>query len=577
MTAIRKLPAMLLCIFLLLSTVPASALQGPGLPQTINGGPIIDASIFGNRELYPGETTAIQVVIQNSGVLEGLIGYQTPKPYTISETLTLPLNSGQDDGKINNSSSGDTKNQTDPGNNNCTDKSPTATPAPAAVSTQSTDLSSLSSLSGLSGLSGGVLSTTTQITPLFNDLELNTGAGVDLAATTALGVTATLSTGTAPVEIVSGDCVVGGSLCAGSVSPPFTFILRVDRAARPGVYALPVTVTYKHLADQYDLKSAFGSIESINNYIQDCVTLYVYIVIREAFDLIVTVDSCNNMVPGSDGIVTMKVSNVGGVCAEESVVYLIPSLPGPPQDGSAPQTAALIGASLVLPVQSSQFIGRMDPGDERLLNFKVAISPDAEAGTYPLSALVSYTDAWGQQKSSNVETFGVPVLPEMKFSVDDSPIMIKGGQSDSALLNLTNIGSETARDAVVRMNALDPFVVSYDTAYLGDVKPGDNVSTTFGIKVKSDAVPTTYYVTLEVKYYDDNDDPHVTKIIRKAILVAPPPTILDMVVANWPLVAGLGIVAALGLVYAGRRFANGGKKPPRQEPPQQALLPDDRI
>ena len=92
-------------------------------------------------------------------------------------------------------------------------------------------------------------------------------------------------------------------------------------------------------------------------------------------------------------------------------------------------------------------------------------------------------------------------------------------------LTLVNNGSLPARDAIVRMNALDPFTVSYDTMYLGDVAPGENVTTRYGIKVKPDAVPGDYYVTLEVKYYDSEDDPHVTKIIRKAIVVLPPPTL----------------------------------------------------
>jgi hypothetical protein len=542
---------------------PAVALQGPYLPQTIMGGPIIDASIFGNRELYPGQTAPIQVVIQNGGILEGFIGYETPQPYPVTLTVSLPLDSQVPD-PGNNSSAG----------NNGTDTGSAATPTPTATAQYNSPGSGgipagygLESLAGMSG--GGLVSMTQTVCPPYDDFSVNAGLNIDIAATTALGVTARLSTYGTPVEIVSGDCVVGGSLPAGSVSPPFTFILRVDRGARPGVYALPLTVTYKHLAGEYDLKSAFGGLACYNNYVEDCVTLPIYVVIRDAFDLVVRVAGCENMVPGSDGIVTLKVSNVGGICAGESVVYLIPSLPGPPQDGSPPYTEALLAPSMVLPVQSSQFLGRMDPGDERLLNFKVAISPDAEAGMYPLSALVSYTDAWGQQKSSNVDTFGVPVQPEMRFAAEETPLIIKCGRSCEALLNLTNAGPETANDAVVRVNALDPFVVSYDTAYLGDVEPGDSVNATFGIKVKPDAVPTTYYVTMEVKYYDDKDDPHVTKIIRKAIVVTPPPTLWDNILENWPLAAGIGAVALLGLLYAGRNLLKRrpGNKPPQALPP----------
>lgn len=143
-------------------------------------------------------------------------------------------------------------------------------------------------LEGLAGLEGGgFVSVTQTYSPLYDDFAVNAGPNIDIAATTALGVTARLSTYCAPVEIVSGDCVVGGSLPAGSVSPPFTFILRVDRGARPGIYALPLTVTYKHVAGEYDLRSAFGGFACHNNYVEDCVTLPIYVVIREAFDLVV--------------------------------------------------------------------------------------------------------------------------------------------------------------------------------------------------------------------------------------------------------------------------------------------------
>jgi hypothetical protein len=105
-------------------------------------------------------------------------------------------------------------------------------------------------------------------------------------------------------------------------------------------------------------------------------------------------------------------------------------------------------------------------------------------------------------------------------------------------------------------------VVSYDTLYLGDMAPNQTANTTFGIKVKPDAVPSTYYVTLEVKYYDGNDDPHVTKIIRKAITVLPPPTLLDTLMDNWPLLLGLLAILLIGLIYAGSGYLKRGKKPP---------------
>ncbi len=113
------------------------------------------------------------------------------------------------------------------------------------------------------------------------------------------------------------------------------------------------------------------------------------------------------------------------------------------------------------------------------------------------------------------------------------------------------------------MNALDPFTVSYDTMYLGDVAPGENVTTRYGIKVKPDAVPGEYYVTLEVKYYDSEDDPHVTKIIRKAIVVLPPPTLIETLMENWPLVLGLRRARRPGLAVHGIQMDGEEKKAAR--------------
>jgi hypothetical protein len=384
-----------------------------------------------------------------------------------------------------------------------------------------------------------------------------------------------LSTGSAPVELVSDPHFVVGSLAAGCVFT-MTYIARVSYDAQPGVYALPLTITYKRLADNLELTSAWGPTLTYNNYVEETQTVVVYVVVKQMFNLVVCDVGTDNMVPGGDGIVSVKVCNLGNIEADDAVVYLVPSGIAAPQDYDTSssdggietyddnllQAVSKSVQSMVVPEQSSQFLGRMGPGDEKVVDFKVSISPDAEEGDYPVSAIVSYSDQYDVQKSSNLDTFGVHVEPEMKFATDDSPVNIKSGTTMDVKLNLTNTGPLMAKDAIVRMNALDPFVVSYDTLYLGDMAPNQTANTTFGIKVKPDAVPSTYYVTLEVKYYDGNDDPHVTKIIRKAITVLPPPTLLDTLMDNWPLLLGLLAILLIGLIYAGSGYLKRGKKPP---------------
>jgi hypothetical protein len=217
---------------------------------------------------------------------------------------------------------------------------------------------------------------------------------------------------------------------------------------------------------------------------------------------------------------------------------------------------------MVVPLQNSQYLGDMGPGESRNVTFKVSISKDAEESDFPLTAVVSYHDPWDQLKSSNIKTFGVHVEKEMIFEANPEPVEIKTGGYAVANLNLTNTGSETARHAIVRMNALDPFTVSYDTTYLGDVAPDQTVPAKFGIKVRSDAVPTMYYVTMEVKYYDSHNDPHLTKVITKAIMAEPPPTIWDYIMEYWWLILLLALLIILGAAYFGYKRLKGKKKIP---------------
>lgn len=632
-----KEPGISICFVMLCVFIVSLVSITPRASAYISSTPMIDASIVGNREVYPGQTIPIQVIVQNGGYIESMTGFRTSPPVPV-----MPMPGGQPGIDPNSGNSTSLNNST---NNATRDKHVTSTPTAvppgsevsvsanasngssyarandvfvssdtttAQVQAPGVDLKASTGMAdpgqgfdtinngqyltpsdaeyvngydsgyaggygyggydgfggyGGTGISGGI--------PLgqlpYNDLEWNTATSVPVSATTALGMTCTLSCQDTPIEVISDNHIVYGSLPAGSVTQPMTYFLRVSRDAKPGLYRLPMTVTYKRLADDYDYFAAMGPMSEYHNYVEESKVIYLDIVVREIFDLVVEDVRCENMVPGSEGIITLKVKNIGSITAGESVAYITCPACGPEQDTTniyvngqyQPAQPIQIQQSMLVPVQNSQYLGDMGAGDERVAKFKVSISSDAEEGTYPLSAIVSYTDPWGDLKSSNTKTFGVYVEPEMKFSVDPAPVEIKCGRSGIANLTLTNKGTQMARDAIVRMNALDPFTVSYDTAYLGDVAPGESANTKFGIKVRSDAVPNTYYVTLEVKYYDSHDDPHITRIIRKPITVLPPPTIWEMLMENWPALLGLLILLLIGLTYMiwGRMKGRKGKRP----------------
>jgi hypothetical protein len=507
---------------------------------------VLDATILGNREIYPGQTIAIQVVVQNAGFLQSQSGFFSVPP---------PLN------VIKKAMSATPACTPVPGCNNST---PTATPA--ASSQQA--IANIEGYSGLGSFSSfgfittpnyGIFGPTTgqQIAAFdgfyYDVLQVNTDPDDVVLATTALGLTCALSSANTPIQVISDPHIVYGALPAGATTQPLTFILRVDRGAPAGVYQLPLTMVYKRLSDDLIYSGPFGQLARYNNYVEECQTVLLTVIVKDMFDLVITNINYGNTLPGSDGVIIMSIKNIGSLAVDEAVAYLKPSSIGPPQDITnyygepIPQEPLYVFQGMVVPLQNAQYLGRMGPGSEATVKFKVGISPDAGDGLYPLSVVVSYVDPWGIQKSSNTKTFGVPVMPEMTFSSDEAPVVICCGETGIASINMTNKGPTLAKDAIVRMNALDPFTVSYDTVYLGNVIPGNTSCINFSIKVKNDAIPNTYYVTLEVKYYDENDDPHVTKIIRKPIKVVPQPTLFDKIKENWETYSILGFAGITGL------------------------------
>ena len=601
-TIVRLTPLLLVVALLVQLTIVAT----PPAHAQVTGGPIIDASIYGNIEFYPGQTAPLLLVVQNKGYLQSLSGFKSTEAlYSLGN---LQTSSGEDDssskstsssaefgGSSNTFSSGDisTSNITSVPLENGISASVNNQSSGSVANSDSSWSDSTSATSSESIFSNGAnTNNNIHLIGTVGGIEQNTQSTVPTDSTTALGLVCQLTPGDAPLEIVSGDRGIIGSLEAGQVGggpttlytlsfglyQPFEFWIRIDRDAKPGQYTLPLVCTYKYLVDDYSYASDVGPLVRNKKYVECNVTIPLEIVVKPWFNLAITNVDCTEMVPDTNGYITMTVENLGNLSVTGAVAFLMQPTLGPPQDQASSnyplnyELSSLLAAQtqqpqqvnqpMVVPLQNSQYLGDMGPGDSRNVTFKVSISKDAEESDFPLTAVVSYHDPWDQEKSSNIVTFGAHVEKEMIFDANSEPIQIRVGGSAVANLTLTNTGSETARKAIVRLNALDPFTVSYDTVYLGDVGPGQTVPVRFGIKVRSDAVNTMYYVTLEVKYYDSHDDPHLTKVVTKAIEVLPPPTIWDYLMEYWWLILLLALLILLGLAYfVYTRLKGKGKAP----------------
>jgi hypothetical protein len=100
-----------------------------------------------------------------------------------------------------------------------------------------------------------------------------------------------------------------------------------------------------------------------------------------------------------------------------------------------------------------------------------------------------------------------------------------------------NIGNSTVFNAQARISVIDPFSSDDDTAYLGDMKPGDSATALFSVKTDPGATVKTYSMDSEVGYTDSFHTTYTSDNI---------PVILDVQPSSDSLViAGVVLVVVL--------------------------------
>lgn len=161
------------------------------------------------------------------------------------------------------------------------------------------------------------------------------------------------------------------------------------------------------------------------------------------------------------------------------------------------------------PLSTSASLGTLDPGESATARFKLDVADRAIPQTYPLVYTVEYDDAYDERVTSEERTVSVDVGPEMTIETSGSP-SVAAGSTDTVDVTVRNTGDEVMRDAVARINVNTPFETDDDTAYVGDLAPGESRTVTFAVSVDAGATPKTYTVDTTVKYDNAFDRTVVT-------------------------------------------------------------------
>lgn len=313
---------------------------------------------------------------------------------------------------------------------------------------------------------------------------------------TAKMVKATLLPGDTSLVIKSDPQVIGD--IAGGKTTTVTFQVKVPSDATAGTYNLPLQVNYLYLknAEQYGQDAISYTYREVNK------TLDLPIKIRQNVMLEALSIQGEHLNAGTEGYLVLDIKNAGSEDARDAILKIS-------RNGNSP----------VVPTDSSLFMGEFPAGSSREARFKIAVSRDAEEGSYPLDISCQYSNTEGDTVTSDILTIGVPVGSKVQFSVVSPPSQVKAGEKVVIEVEYQNTGSALARQVQARISAVDPFTSSDDSAYLGDLAPGEKARARYKVNVDSGATAKEYGLDSEIRYRDALDNSAISDTMKVQVRV----------------------------------------------------------
>ena len=278
----------------------------------------------------------------------------------------------------------------------------------------------------------------------------------------------------------------------GGAALPATFNVKVADSAAPGTYTLPLEVTYTYLQDAED----YGDLLRYN-YQKKTETLPLTVRVTPALRVEVLNVQTRSLNVGTEGYVSMTLKNIGHDAADKAVAKV-----------------ARNGASPLIPTDSNAYIGTFAPGETVDVTFKVAVADSAEPQSYPLDIVVAYEDYEGKSTASRPVTIGLPVGGKIDFDVASPTVTLHPGGKSILEVVYRNAGAAKVYSAQARISAVDPFTSSDDTAYLGDLAPGETATARFEVSIDADATLKNYGIDSEIRYRDDLDNSKISDTMK---------------------------------------------------------------
>jgi hypothetical protein len=365
-----------------------------------------------------------------------------------------------------------------------------------------------------------------------------TATGITLVppCTTAIGITANLTSPSSAIDVLGGEASLGTLSRGMSTIQPITFQFYIHEDAEPGTYDLDLKFEYQYLKDVDWLNPGEATPQFEFHWGSRVQQEQISItVVGTYFSAVVT--QTMGIRAGGTGIITADIQNSGA-----SEAYDV--------------TAEIVPGTSISPVGSASFLGDISGNSSVTTQFKVAVSQEAIAKSSSVSILVKYKDDRDIPRQSLL-TVGVMVEGRLDFEVQ--PVQVDGrltpGSERVISIPIVNVGDYAAEDAVARINIVNPFATAPfsttdDTACIGTLQPGESGLAKFKIGVDSDALAKPYALEVQVEYWDSLGNSYTSDTMRATVAVQQPSGLSTTAIV---VISIAGVVVVVVLFTALRR------------------------
>jgi hypothetical protein len=311
------------------------------------------------------------------------------------------------------------------------------------------------------------------------------------------------------------------------------FKAKISSNATAGQYQLPLSIRYQY--PRVIVQEAADVFEFAYNKAED--TLPITVRIKPQVKIEVLEVAPEQLTAGSQGYLNLKIRNNGPENGEMATVKLIRS-----------------GNSPVIPADSTIFIGSFPKGGIIECRYKVSISKDATNQTYPVDVAVSYTNREGTMVTSSTETIGVPIKSKTAFTITSQTSEVPKGGSSTIEVQYRNIGCVTAWNAQARISPHNPITINDNTAYLGDLAPGETAVARYAVEADAAAEPMEYTFDSTIRFRDAQGSSQESDVMPVQIAIIPAASGISAIPGGLPALAGCVIIIISIAVLIYRRM-----------------------